>query len=54
MILALKTAWIWVQSNLSTKATLGTDESGRCGEVAITRYVEVHVGGNMTIFLKEV
>ena len=28
--------WLQLQSNLSTMATLGTEESDRCGEVPVT------------------
>ena len=31
----LNVAIIIIQLNLSTTATLGTEESGRCGEVAV-------------------
>ena len=38
-----------VQSNISTMATLGSEESGRCKEVAVMG----RQGCNMTIFLGE-
>ena len=38
-----------LQSNLSTMATLGTEEGGRCGEVAVMG----RLGCKMTIFFRE-
>ena len=42
-----------VQSNLSTKATQGTEESGSCWQVAVMGGGGVG-GGNMTNFLRGV
>ena len=39
----------FIQSNLSTMATLGTEESSRSGEVAVMG----RLGCNMTIFFRE-
>ena len=43
-----------VQSNLSTKATQGTEESGSCWQVAVMGGGGGGRGGNMTNFLRGV